>query len=71
MTRAFTVTEVTPGTPASRAGLREGDLLLAVEGTPVRQLGQLRGIRTRLSEGKTTRLELSRNRSLVTVALGP
>ena len=35
------VSEVVPGSPAQRAGLREGDLILAVDGHPVTDAGDL------------------------------
>jgi hypothetical protein len=71
VTRAVVVTRVEAGTPAYRAGLREGDLVLVIEGVPVRQLGQLAGIRARLATGKPVRLSVGRNRSLLEVPLSP
>jgi membrane-associated protease RseP (regulator of RpoE activity) len=37
--RALTVAEVRPGTPAERAGLRPGDVIVGVDGRDVRALG--------------------------------
>ncbi|MCB9543480.1 MAG: Do family serine endopeptidase [bacterium] len=36
------VTGVQPGTPAARAGLARGDVVIAIDGTPMRNAGQLR-----------------------------
>lgn len=56
-----TVSIVFPGTPAERAGLRTGDVLLAVDGVPVEELpGDALSPRVRGAEGTEVRLTVLR-----------
>ena len=43
-TTGVLVTEVTHGTPAEKAGLRRGDVILSVDGTTVASTGELRNL---------------------------
>jgi S1-C subfamily serine protease len=42
--RAVEVVEVVEGSPAARAGIRPGDLIVEVDGEPVRDVGDLQGL---------------------------
>ncbi len=54
------VTRVQPGSPAATAGLRRRDVLLAVDGIPVRQQVQYRGRLAAAAIGATMTLTVSR-----------
>lgn len=62
--------EVSPGTPAAKAGLRPGDVLLAVNGHPIRSPARLYEI-IRGSGGKPVTIEYSRNGSVASVVVQP
>lgn len=50
------ILDVEPGGPADRAGLVRGDILLEVDGEPVRSLADLRAILSRHRPGDTVRM---------------
>ncbi len=54
------VAGVTPGSPAEKGGLREGDVLLKVDGKDVANLQGFAGILRGLSPGQTVKVVLSR-----------
>jgi membrane-associated protease RseP (regulator of RpoE activity) len=54
------VAGVTPGSPAEKAGVKEGDVLLKVDGRDVGNLQDFAGILRRLSPGQTVKVVLSR-----------
>jgi S1-C subfamily serine protease len=59
------VTEVVPGSPAADAGLREGDLVTAVDGEPIRQMSDLAArIRAR-QPGERVSVEVQREDQLL------
>jgi len=62
--------EVAPGTPAERAGLKEGDRLLAVNGQKIDYWGQFVE-RVRGSKGQSIKLELERKGQLVHADVTP
>jgi regulator of sigma E protease len=51
--------DVAPGMPASRGGLKEGDVIVAVDGQPIQWWGQFTE-RVRGSEGKALSLDIDR-----------
>ncbi len=59
--RGAIITRVYPGTPAERAGLQTGDVVLRIDGRPVRSAADLRNRIGLLSIGHTTRIDLLRN----------
>jgi S1-C subfamily serine protease len=54
------VAGVTAGSPAEKAGVKEGDVLLKVDGKDVPDLRGFSGILRDLSPGQTVRVVLSR-----------
>ncbi|MYM67007.1 RIP metalloprotease RseP [Pseudoduganella sp. FT55W] len=64
------VQQVMPGSPAERAGLREGDLLIAVDGTPVADGIAFIDI-IRASAGKTVQVDLQRAGRPLTLSMAP
>jgi hypothetical protein len=66
--RTIEVARVAEGSPAETAGLRAGDLLLSVDGRPVRP-PDLPEVRARLERPGPARLELSRGGRRLTVVL--
>ncbi len=55
------VTQVVPGSPAEKAGLETGDVILELDGHKVTGTRNLQGITERLSIGKTYTLLIQRN----------
>jgi regulator of sigma E protease len=62
--------EVAPGMPAERAGLRDGDVITAIDGRPIRYWGQfVDGVRN--SSGKNLSLDIERKGKLVHADVTP
>ena len=55
------MTEVTHGTPAEKAGLRRGDVILSVDGTTVASTGELRNLVAAAGAAKKVVLAVVRN----------
>jgi regulator of sigma E protease len=64
------ISEVAPGTPANRAGLRAGDTVLAIDGHKISYWDEFVDI-VRGSGGKTLQLEISRNGQTLTLPVTP
>lgn len=62
--------EVTAGRPAAKAGLRPGDRVLSIDGTPVRTWAQI-AERTHSSPGKALAIELRRGGETLTLRARP
>jgi S1-C subfamily serine protease len=68
---ALRVVEVIPGSPAGDAGLRNGDLVLAVDGTPLRDAQSLQRQLFADAIGRRTEITAVRNGALVDVVALP
>ncbi len=55
------VNEVRPDSPASRAGLQSGDVILSINGTPVNESNQLRVNVSMMNPGQTVHLKVFRD----------
>ncbi|MGH0032518.1 MAG: RIP metalloprotease RseP [Myxococcota bacterium] len=64
------IRSVREGSPADRGGLREGDLILSVDGEPVGSFGSFAET-VRTSEGRALRLAYARNGRVTTVSVAP
>jgi len=58
---------VDPGTPAARAGLRPGDIIIEMAGTSVKQLGDYRRVLRENQPGTTIRVVAVRNKQRIAV----
>ena len=65
------IVQVAEGGPAARAGLRTGDVVLAVDGTPVPTADALHRLLDRASIGRPAEVALLRGAEVVTVAVTP
>ncbi|MGZ4749822.1 MAG: S1C family serine protease [Oryzihumus sp.] len=68
---ALRVVEVVTGSPAERAGLRRGDLLLAADGQPLRDAQSLQRLLFAEAVGRRTELTAVRGEALVDVVAVP
>ena len=59
--RGVIVGDVAPDSPAARAGLKRGDVILAVDGTPVDDVGRLRNLIAGTAPGTTLKLTVLRD----------
>jgi serine protease Do len=57
------VAEVSPGSPAERAGLRKGDIILKVDDVPIRSATQMRNVIGLTPVGQEVRLTVERDRA--------
>ena len=57
----MTVTEVVDGAPAGRAGIKVGDVLLAIDGISVTEEGAMHKIQEKMTPGNTVSFTVSRN----------
>lgn len=68
---AVLVLEVEPAGPSGRAGLREGDVLLALEGRPVPDIDALHRVLTEETVGRPLELSALRDQSLLNFRVTP
>ncbi|MEK7403557.1 MAG: RIP metalloprotease RseP [Acidobacteriota bacterium] len=68
--RDVQLADVSPGMPAEKAGLRAGDILLTVEGKPIRSVYRLHEI-VRGTGGKEVTIEYSRQERAAAVTVKP
>jgi serine protease Do len=55
------VSQVTPGSPAQRAGLQEGDVIVGINGTPIHEYNQLAMTVSMMNPGDVARLQVVRD----------
>jgi serine protease Do len=67
--RGVFVTGVTPNTPAAAAGLRPGDLILKVDGRPVRQPEEVAAIMAEMPNGRSVRIGVLRDGDVSNMSL--
>ena len=60
-TEGVLVSDVEPGSPAHKAGLKRGDLIVQLNGKPVRSTARLRNLVAAAGAGASARLELFRD----------
>ncbi len=69
--RGVLITDVTPGSPADRAGILSSDVVLAVDSRPVSDIGALSAEVATFTAGRPVRFELWRNGGLLSLELRP
>ena len=62
------VVSVADGSPADRAGIRVMDIIVAVDGTPVRNTGDLEDILVKYRSGSSVKIDLLRGDERLTVS---
>jgi serine protease Do len=67
--RGAMIAEVASGSPAERAGLKRGDIVKAVDNTPIRSAAQLRNLIGLAPLGSRVELRLERNGSALSAAV--
>ena len=69
--RALAVAAVTPGSPAARAGVLPGDLLVSIEQRPIRGVGDLFACLPRTTIGTARQLRLLRHNEILKTVVTP
>jgi S1-C subfamily serine protease len=69
--RALAIVGITPGSPAERAGVQPGDLLVSIEQRPIRGVGDLFAGLPRTSIGAPQQLRLLRHNEILTTSVTP
>jgi serine protease Do len=69
--RALEVVQLHDGSPAARAGVRAGDLILALDDRPIEGVGDLQRILDGGLIGKTVGLQVAREGNLIELGLTP
>ena len=64
-TQGALIVEVVEGSPADKAGIRQGDIVLQINGSPVKNINQLRNDILLLPPGTQVKLMINRNRKIV------
>jgi S1-C subfamily serine protease len=68
---AIGVMEIVEGSPAAKAGLRAGDLIVGIGGQPVSRAGDLQGYMVGAATGRPLEVEILRDSKLVRVTAVP
>jgi Stage II sporulation protein E (SpoIIE)/PDZ domain/GAF domain len=68
--RPARVGQITTSGPAQRAGLRNGDTLVAIQGIPITDKAKLKELSSRAQPGDTLRYEIRRKAGAVTIPIG-
>ena len=70
--RALRISEVMSNLPAARVGLRQGDIIVAINGQPVKDTGHLRSVvRQAARKGQSVQLRIFRNGRSLDVSVRP
>lgn len=70
--RALRVGEVMSNLPAARVGLRQGDIIIAINGQPVKDTGHLRSVvRQAARKGQSVQLRIFRDGRLLDISVRP
>jgi serine protease Do len=66
------IAEVSKGSPAARAELQVGDVIVSIDGKPVQEVGQLRNLVAQMAPGTRVTLEIMRHgqRQAIAVIVG-
>jgi serine protease Do len=67
--RGALVSNVEAGGPASKAGIKAGDVILAVNGQPVSRYGEVSSVISNMKPGSEAKLTIWRNRKQIDVAV--
>lgn len=67
--RGPVVRQLIPSSPADRAGIRDGDRLISIDGEPIGDMAELRGALDRLGPGRTVAVEVARDGAAVRVGV--
>jgi serine protease Do len=65
--RGALVYEVREGSPAEKAGLKDGDIILEMNGQPVQSFDQMRANIATMNPGTNVRMRVNRNGEMITV----
>jgi len=68
---ALILIDITPDSPADRAGLLPGDIILAIDGHPIEEPGDLAWSLTEAADGAAIRLHLVRGGAIDTITVMP
>lgn len=73
VTSGVLVTDVTENSPAGKAGMKAGDVITAINGTAVKNIGDILDQVGKVEAGKTVTVEISRDRTsqTLTVTMAP
>ncbi len=61
------VAEVVKGSPADKAGLKQGDIILQYDNTPVKTIGSFRNEISMIKPGSTIKLKVNRNGKILNI----
>lgn len=63
------VAEVVKGSPADKGGLKQGDIILQYDNTPVKTIGSFRNQISMIKPGTTVKLKINRNGKIMTLSI--
>lgn len=63
------VAEVVKGSPADKAGLKQGDIIVEYDGKPVKTIGSFRNTISMIKPGTTVQLKVNRNGKILSISV--